>query len=112
MTIYLMEPSFESFLTSKGVGKNAIRVLTLEKVLSRHIFSSLKEEHIVRLLKSKGMTIGSHAILWDLWETESAKLGEVSVKAKRCIYIRNSRVQRSQQNMHVLGSCQRLCIQL
>jgi hypothetical protein len=49
-----MEPSFERYLIEKGVDKSGVRVLTTEKVLSRHIFSSLKEEHIVRLLRAKG----------------------------------------------------------
>ena len=51
-------------------------MLTTEKVLSRRIFTSLKEDHIVRLLKCEGMSIGSHAIIWELWEAESSSFGE------------------------------------
>ena len=71
-----MEPSFERYLSEKGVDKNGVKVLITEKVLSRHIFNSLKEEHFVRLLKSEGMNIGCHAILWELWESENASFGK------------------------------------
>lgn len=67
-----IQPTFETFLISKGVSKGAVNALVAEKVVSRHIFKSLKEEHIVRLLKCDGMSIGSHAILWELWEAESS----------------------------------------
>ena len=78
-------------------------------MLSRHIFSSLKEEHIVRLLKSEGMTIGSHAILWDLWETESAKLGELCNvhKGKETLGFKGH-----SKNTTIKGFCQRLCVPL
>ena len=59
-----MEPSFQRYLIDKGVGKRAVEVLTTEKVLSRRIYTSLKEDHIVRLLKCEGWSIGSHAIIW------------------------------------------------
>ena len=70
-----MDPAFQKYLFEKGVDKNGVRVLTAEKVLSRHIFSYLKEEHIVRLLEKEGMSIGCHAILWDLWEADSTSFG-------------------------------------
>ena len=71
-----MEPSFEKFLFERGIHRSGIKVLTDEKILSRHIFSSLKEEHIIRLLKAEGMSIGSHALLWELWESERSSFGE------------------------------------
>ena len=48
-------------------------------------FNSLKEEHIVRLLKSEGMSIGCHAILWELWEAESSSFGEVFLWVYMCL---------------------------
>ena len=33
----------------------------------------MKEEHIVRLLQCSGMPIGGHALLWQMWESESAQ---------------------------------------
>lgn len=51
-----------------------------------------KEEHIVHLLKTEGMTIGSHAILWDVWETESAKLGELCIKTRVVVHVRTRRI--------------------
>ena len=59
-----MEP-FETYLRNKGVSKNAVKALTTEKVVSKLIFKSLKE-HIIRLLKCEGMSIGS---LWELWSS-------------------------------------------
>lgn len=76
-----MEPSFERYLIEKGVDKNGVKVLITE-VLSRHIFNSLKEEHFVRLLRSEAMTIGCHAILWELWESENASFSKYSLLCK------------------------------
>ena len=67
-----MEPSFEKYLISNSVGKSAVKALATEGIVSKHIFKSLKEEHMIRLLKCSGMTIGSHALLWELWDTASS----------------------------------------
>ena len=64
------------YLLQSGVGKSAVKALSIEKVVSKHIFKSLKEEHIVRLLST---TIGSHALLWELWEAEGGSVGKHSL---------------------------------
>ena len=63
-----MEPSFESSLVDCGVGEDAVRVLIKQKITSRRVFFAMKEEHIVRLLECNDMAIGSHVLLWEMWE--------------------------------------------
>ena len=67
-----MDPAFESRLLEGGVGEDVIKVLTEQKVLSLRIFRAMKEHHIVRLLQCSGMPVGGHALLWELWERDSA----------------------------------------
>ena len=68
-----MDPAFESRLLEGGVGEYVIKVLTEQKVLSLRIFRAMKEHHnIVRLLQCSGMPVGGHALLWELWERDSA----------------------------------------
>ena len=67
-----MDPSFESRLLEAGVGEDVVKVLNKQKVLSLRIFRAMKEDHIVRLLQCSGMPVGGHALLWELWERDSA----------------------------------------
>ena len=74
MTLDLLheeEPSFASLLADGGIGKSILRVLEEQKVLSLHLFRAMKEDHLVRLLQCN-MPVGEHALLWEVWEKESA----------------------------------------
>lgn len=67
-----MEPAFESLLLEGGVGEDVVRVLKEQKVLSLRVFRAMKEDHIVKLLQCSCMPVGGHALLWQLWETDTA----------------------------------------
>ena len=45
-----------------------MRVLQNQKIYSVSVFCAMKEQHVVGLLKCDGMPIGSHALLWEMWE--------------------------------------------
>ena len=63
--------TFESRLMEGGVGEDVARV-SKEQVLSLRVFRAMKEDHIVKLLQCSGMPVGGHALLWELWERDSA----------------------------------------
>ena len=63
-----MEPSFKTSLVDCGVGEDAVRVLMEQRITSQRVFFAMKEEHIVRLLECNDMAIGSHVLLWEMWE--------------------------------------------
>ena len=75
-----MDPAFESHLLEVGVGEEVVKVLKEQKVLSLRVFRALKEDHLVRLLHCNGMPIGGHALLWELWERDSARVRHVTRK--------------------------------
>ena len=62
-----MESSFEIYLSSAGVCDSTKSVLIDQGVLSRSIFSSLREEHFGELLPK--LTLGQHALLMKLWDS-------------------------------------------
>ena len=63
-----MDPSFERRLLENGVGESVIKILHSQRIYSKRVFKAMKEKHIRGLLKCEGMPIGSHALLWELWE--------------------------------------------
>ena len=67
-----MDPAFASLLVYCGIGKGILRELEEQKVLSLRIFRAMKQDHLVQLLQCGSMPIGEHALLWELWEKESA----------------------------------------
>ena len=70
-----MESSFKSSLLEIGVEEKVVRLLAKEGIVSRRILSIMKD-HMKSLLKCDGMSIGSHALLWEMWErvaTESTR---------------------------------------
>ena len=69
-----MESSFKSSLLEIGIEKKVVRLLTREGIVSRRILSIMKEDHMKSLLKCDGMSIGSHALLWEMWERVATDL--------------------------------------
>ena len=67
----IMDPSFEKRLLEYGIGRAVLKVLQNQRIHSVRVFRAMKEEHIVGLLKCDGMPIGSHALLWEMWEEYS-----------------------------------------
>ena len=59
----------ETSLIESGIGEDVVSVLIEQKVLNEHVFRAMKEEHLKRLLQCDGMPVGSHALLWERWET-------------------------------------------
>ena len=66
-----MDPAFASLLVERGIGKGILRELEEQKVLSLRIFRAMKQDHLVQLLQCGSMPI-EHALLWELWDKESA----------------------------------------
>ena len=63
-----MEPAFGASLLEKGIDDAAVEILAEQKVTTERVFLAMKEDHIVRLLECHGMAIGSHVLLWEIWE--------------------------------------------
>ena len=59
-------------MLERGVGEDVVKVLIEQKVFSLRIFRAMKEDHMLRLLQCSGMPVGGHALLWELWERDSA----------------------------------------
>ena len=65
-----MDSSFRASLIDSGVDEAAVEVLIQQKIFSQHVFFAMREDHIVRLLECPGMAIGSHVLLWEMWERQ------------------------------------------
>ena len=63
-----MDPSFRADLLEKGVDDAAVEILVAQKITSERVFLGMKEDHLVRLLECHSMAIGSHVLLWEIWE--------------------------------------------
>lgn len=63
-----MDPAFKKGLLERGVGEAVLVVLQSQNITGLRVFRAMKEEHMVSLLKCEGMPIGSHALLWEMWE--------------------------------------------
>ena len=63
-----MESSFRAGLLEKGIDEAAMEILIEQKVTTERVFLAMKEDHIVRLLECHGMAVGSHVLLWKMWE--------------------------------------------
>ena len=63
-----MDPLFDKCLVERGVGETVVNILQGQKITSLRVFRAMKEDHVVGLLKCEGMPIGSHALLWEMWE--------------------------------------------
>ncbi len=48
--------------------EEVIAVLKEEDVISSIVFKSLREDHILRLLKNQVISVGQHSLIWQLWE--------------------------------------------
>jgi hypothetical protein len=56
-------------LDTAGVSDATKKVLIEQGIVSKSVFSSLREEHFERLLPK--LTLGRHALLLKLWDTSS-----------------------------------------
>ena len=65
--------------------EEVIAVLKEEDVISTKIFNSLKEDHILRLLKNEVISVGQHSLIWQLWEelTQSGSSSTQSTSVPR-----------------------------
>ena len=55
-------------LQSKGINPTSLKVLEEQEILSIRTFHAMKEEHFCRLLKRRLLSIGQHALLWEIWD--------------------------------------------
>ena len=55
-----------SYLETAGVSEESKTTLVEQGIVSRTVFSSLREEHLERLLPK--MTLGQHALLLEAWD--------------------------------------------
>ena len=62
-----MEEELLSYLKKEGVNDTTVDKLVYEEVYNIKVFIALKEDHFLRLLKRKEISIGQHALLWDAW---------------------------------------------
>lgn len=67
-----MDPDFRAILSGAGLGEAALSILVNESVLNMDVFKRLREEHIEKLLPK--LTVGDHAIFWQLWETKACEV--------------------------------------
>ena len=61
-----MDIQFNSYLDTAGVTAETKKVLLEQGIVSKMVFSSLREEHFERLLPS--VTLGQHALLLKVWD--------------------------------------------
>ena len=84
-----MDGEFVRYLGERGIDTRSLKVLEESDVKSFAIFKALKEDHLIRLLKAGGMSVGQHALLWQMWEKEhsysSAGSGTPLSQGWRCI---------------------------
>ncbi len=52
----------------KGINPTTLNVLEEQEILSLRSFYALKEEHFCRMLKRRLLSIGQHALLWEVWD--------------------------------------------
>ena len=66
-----MDSTLEKFLEDSAVGvtEETKKVLVDEGIVSKSIFSSLREEHFERLLPK--LKVGQHALLLKIWDHSS-----------------------------------------
>ena len=62
-----MEEELSVYLKREGIKTSTIDLLALEEICSFKTFISLKEEHFLRFLKRKEISVGQHALLWESW---------------------------------------------
>ena len=60
----IIESSFKSWLSQRGMKEEVIAVLKEEDVISSKVFKCLKEDHILRLLKNEVISVGQHSLIW------------------------------------------------
>ena len=73
-----MEPLFKATLLDSGVDEAALEILVEQKISNKQICFAMKEDHIVRLLECHGMAIGSHVLLWEIWENNRRNISSAS----------------------------------
>ena len=78
-----METSFQRVLIEKGIDEAAVEILVEQKVVNERVFSAMKKDHIVRLMECHGMAIGSHVLLWDMWERNQVRSSSVCSQSFR-----------------------------
>ena len=107
-----MDPNFESRLLEGGVGEDVLKVLKQEKVVSHRVFQAMKEDHIVRLLQCSGMTVGGHALLWELWERDSSPCSRPNRKffLQHCITVLHVALLRKQRRYSSTRSITIFCV--
>ena len=62
-----METPFSFMLDTAGVSESTKKILVDQGIVTRSIFSSLREEHFQRLTSK--FTLGQHALLLKFWES-------------------------------------------
>lgn len=66
-----MDTSLSKFLLDEGMNRCTIEFLQSEEVTDFKAFVCLREEHFVRMLKKKMLSIGQHTLLWEAWRKKT-----------------------------------------
>ena len=76
------------------------------------VFQAMKEDHIVRLLQCSGMTVGGHALLWELWERDSSPCSRPNRKffLQHCITVLHVALLRKQRRYSSTRSITIFCV--